>query len=429
MCYTRNMFAQKYKSKNNHLKRILPVLIFSIGFLVIPVFTTAQSNVILSQRIEKLVLANGYTITTPDRDVSITIQPNTLNRSLFVEFISPEFYPKTPLDKTLISNVYHYALLPASENKLPVPISISFQYPINEERYKEIYIYNQEKQNWQNLPGTINHENHTISADTQWASGFIAVFADHLARSEYLKNNIDADSLLIIDSKTGEILVERNSAIQRPVASLTKLMTASTFLENNPGWDTSITMQARDDAIPAKIYVRAGDRFKTKDIFYATLLRSANNAAKALARSTGLGEQEFIKRMNQKAGRLHMENTEFAEPTGLAKENVSTAQDIYKLSRHVFSDLLFLQATTPKTFTIATATGKKHSLRNTNKAIDVPFVVIGSKTGYTREAGRCLVMKARNDAGREVIAITLGGTTPGAQWDDMRELLDAALGS
>ncbi|MDZ4221594.1 MAG: hypothetical protein U1C18_01840, partial [Patescibacteria group bacterium] len=62
-------------------------------------------------------------------------------------------------------------------------------------------------------------------------------------------------------------------------------------------------------------------------------------------------------------------------------------------------------------------------------AIDVPYVVIGSKTGFTYEAGRCLVMKARNKEGREVIAVTLGGGTPGAQWDDMRLLLDAALGA
>jgi D-alanyl-D-alanine carboxypeptidase len=158
-------------------------------------------------------------------------------------------------------------------------------------------------------------------------------------------------------------------------------------------------------------------------------LRSANNAAKALARSTGLSQENFVANMNQKAARLHMQDTQFAEPTGLSEDNVSTAQDMYKLARHVFADLTFLQATTPKTFTIASVNnGKRHNLRNTNKAIDVPFVVIGSKTGYTHEAGRCLVMKARNDDGREVIAITLGGEVPGEQWDDMRELLNASLG-
>ncbi|MBI2637234.1 MAG: D-alanyl-D-alanine carboxypeptidase, partial [Parcubacteria group bacterium] len=183
------------------------------------------------------------------------------------------------------------------------------------------------------------------------------------------------------------------------------------------------------DAIPAKIYAKPGDVFTARDLFYATLLRSANNAAKALARSTGLSPEEFVAAMNQKARELEMRDTSFADPTGLSAQNVSTAEDLYKLARHVFSDLAFLQATTPKKITISSVNnGKRHVLENTNKAIDVPYVVIGSKTGYTEEAGRNVVMKARNRAGREVIAITLGGESPGAQWDDMRLLLDAALG-
>jgi len=395
----------------------------------LPLAARAQSEIILSQYIPKQALSSGLTIQTPSGDARAVIAPNTITHGAFVELIAPEYYPAIPLDKSLISQVYHYALLPASENKLNTDITLAFNYPATETRFKEIHIYNQELGAWQHLAGAIDPEARAITATTNWASGFIAVFADHLDRSEYLKEKLEAPSILVVDAQTGEVLLERASADQRPIASLTKLMTATEFLEHTPGWDTRITMVAADDTIPAKIYVKAGDVFTARDLFYATLLKSANNAAKALARSTGLSSESFVAGMNQKASDLGMARTSYAEPTGLSAANVSTAQDMYKLARHVFSDIEFLKATTPKTFTIASASsGKRHILENSNKAIDVPYVVIGSKTGFTYEAGRCVIMKARNENGREVIAITLGGETPGSQWDDIRLLLDAALG-
>ena len=388
----------------------------------------AQSTVLVSERILKSTLSQGHTISSPENDLKIQIKPNTLNRSAFVELIKPEFYPKTPLDKTLISNIYYYSILPTTNNQLPASVTLKFSYPNNEERYREIYIHNQELNTWQHLPGYISVSKHELTANTKWASGFIAVFADHLDRTEYLKKKINSPSILVANTKTREILVERGSDIKRPIASLTKLMTASVFLDHNPGWDKKIAMKAQDDTIPAKIYVKPGDVLTTRDLFYSTLLRSANNAAKALARSTGLTHAQFVDKMNEKAKKLGMNNTQFVEVTGLSEKNVSTAQDYLKLTKRVFSDLLFLQATTPKYVTIATVNnGKKHLLKNTNKLLDVPYVVIGSKTGYTVEAGRCLVMKARNKENSEIISIILGADKSGAHWDDMRLLLDAAL--
>ncbi|MBI1961110.1 MAG: D-alanyl-D-alanine carboxypeptidase [Parcubacteria group bacterium] len=396
-------------------------------FLVSSAEVRAKSDVIVSQWVTDAELSSGYAVTTQANDFRLT---TSLNRAAFVELVAPDYYPAVPPDKSLISTIYHYALLPASENKLPGGVSISFAYPADETRFREIFIYNEELANWRHVPGSIDPASRTLTITTQWASGFVAVFADHLDQSEYLKEKLEAPSILVMDSKTGEVLLERGSEIQRPIASLTKLMTAIEFLEHNPGWNVRVTILASDDTIPAKIYVKPGDVFTTHDLFYATLLKSANNAARALARSTGLSNEEFVARMNEKAKTLSMRGTSFSEPTGLSGANVSTAQDLYALARRAFSDIVFLQATTPKALTIASVnSGKRHILENTNKAIDVPYVVIGSKTGYTVEAGRNVIMKARNKAGREVIAITLGGESPGSQWDDIRMLLNAALGS
>ena len=132
--------------------------------------------------------------------------------------------------------------------------------------------------------------------------------------------------------------------------------------------------------------------------------------------------------MNEKAKKFGMNNTYFEEVTGLSEKNVSTAADYFILTKKLFSSMTFLQATTPKYFTIATVdTRKKHIMKNSNKLLDVPYTVLGSKTGFTYEAGRCLAMKVKNKEGREVLAITLGAIKFGAHWDDMRTLLDATL--
>ena len=159
-----------------------------------------------------------------------------------------------------------------------------------------------------------------------------------------------------------------------------------------------------------------------------SLLKSANNAAKALARSTGISNEEFVEKMNQKAKDLGMKNSRFVEVTGLSNENVSTAHDLMILSKDMFSKMIMLEATTPKKITISTTKGKKIILENSNKLIDLPYAMLGSKTGFTYEAGRCLTMKLKNKKGEEALAITLGADNPGAQWEDMRILLDAVLG-
>ena len=423
------MINIKIKKITNTNISIITTYFLAVILLAIPSFINAQSTILVSEIITKSTLNQGYSIISPNQDLEIKIAPNSLNRSIFTELIKPEFYPSVPLDKTRISNVYYYSILPTTNNKLWEDISITFKYPLNETRYREIYIYNGELSEWTNLPGNITLANQTLTTSTNWASGFIAVFADHLDKSEYLKEKINSPSMLIADIKTGEILVERESSVIRPIASLTKLMTTAVFLDNNPGWDKRVSMKAADDTIPSKIYVRNGDTFTTHDLFYATLVKSANNAANALARSTGLTHDQFVQKMNEKAKLFGMNNTHFEEVTGLSKKNVSTAADYFILTKKLFSSMTFLQATTQKYFTIATVDNrKKYRMKNSNKLLNVPYTVLGSKTGFTYEAGRCLAMKVKNKQGREVLAITLGANKFGAHWDDMRTLLDATLG-
>ena len=374
-------------------------------------------------------IASGHTLQSSDGQARIIIPPNA-NRVAFVDLAASADYPALPLDKTLASNVYNYYLLPASDNRLEYPITLATRFQDAARGFKEIFIYDGAAAKWKHLTGAIDLDKNELTAQTTLASGYIAVLADKVDRSEYLKEELNSPTILVADAQSGDILVEQNSAIARPIASLTKIMAAAVFLDNNPGWKKLITMQRVDDTIPAKIYVKPGDKISTRDLFFATLVHSANNAAKALARSTGLTSAQFVRQMNAKAQTLGMASTKFVEPTGLAAGNISTAEDYLKLSQAMLKDPIFLQATTLKKYTLNVVRGKttlKMAVANSNKILNSPFTITGSKTGYTTEAGRCLMIRAKNKDNREVIAIIMGATVPGKQWSDMNSLLAAAL--
>jgi len=375
-------------------------------------------------------LSSGYTLRSPGNDLEISVAPNAINRSLYVDLQEASSWPAIPVDKVLISKVYYYAFLPAAENRLDSPLALTASYPQDEERFKEIFVFDEPTGTWRHLTGGIDTTINKLSAQTARASSFVAMMADKLDRGEYLKQDINSPSILVADAGSGAILLERGSNIKRPIASLTKLMTVAVFLDNNPGWSKKIAMQKSDDTIPAKIYVKVGDKISTRDLFFATLAPSANNAAKALARSTGLASRTFVAEMNKKAKALGMVNTRFVEPTGLSAGNVSTAEDYLKLAQDLLKNNLVRQATTIKKYQLTLTRGKKTiklALTNSNKILDSPFTITGSKTGYTTEAGRCLMIRAKNKDNREVIVITLGATAPGKQWTDMNALLAAAL--
>ncbi len=383
-----------------------------------------ESNAVF---VDQRAILENFSMTSKDGQAKINIPSGSIRRSAFIEIKTTESYPPLPVDKNQISKIYHYSMLPATNNALVGQINLEIKYYQENGNWKEIFIYNDETKKWQNIPGTINTETKTVLSKTSWASGYIVVLEDKVYKSEYLKKIINSPSIIVADAKTGEILLERDSETIRPIASLTKLATTAVFLDHNPGWNKLVAMTPEDDTIPSKIYAKNGDVFTTNSLFYATLIKSANNATKALARSTGLSNESFVFEMNKKAKDLGMNNTFFEEPTGLSNNNVSTAMDFLKISSALFADPLFLKTTTPKIYTISSISGQKHTLINSNKLLDVPYVVIGSKTGFTNSAGRCLAMKVRNKNGKEIIAITIGADTPGAQWEDMRLILDATL--
>ncbi|MBU1130688.1 serine hydrolase [Patescibacteria group bacterium] len=245
----------------------------------------------------------------------------------------------------------------------------------------------------------------------------------------YRRNNnslgmaVSAASAIVIDKESGMALWQKNPESARPVASITKLLTALVFLDNNPGWDEVVTIQPSDYREGGQIRVYTGEKITIRDLFNAMLVVSSNNAAMALVRSTGLSEEEFVIAMNQKARELGMSQSVFLEPTGLEPGNISTISDIVKLAQAAFSKDEIKWATSQKQYTYSVLNvDRNYTLDNTNKLLNSYLDIRAGKTGYLEEAGYCLISEVKGPSEQSVIVAVLGSQSEADRFQDLKAL-------
>lgn len=238
---------------------------------------------------------------------------------------------------------------------------------------------------------------------------------------------------LAIDCETGLSLWERGAQDVRPIASISKLMTALVFLENNPGWDEVYTLSLNDFREGGKNYILAGEEVRVKDLFYLSLVGSVNTATIALAKSTGLSEEEFVKKMNIKANKLGLKKTEFSDPSGLSRFNISTASEVAKLAKESFSDPDIREAVLRRDYTFETIGRRAVRVESTDKLLDIfpsnGISIIGGKTGYTQLAGSCFVGEFVNHKGRKIISVILGSESIDDRFSYTKELAEWVFNS
>ncbi|MBU1148927.1 serine hydrolase, partial [Patescibacteria group bacterium] len=152
---------------------------------------------------------------------------------------------------------------------------------------------------------------------------------------ESLGLSVTADSVIIIDDNSGQVLWQKNPGRIHSLASLTKLMTAYLFLQQDYDFDqvVEITQTEKSDPEESTLTVSKGEQVTVYDLFFSSLVGSANNATRELISSLEKSEAEFVEIMNQKAAELGMANTHFVDVTGIGKGNTSTVADYIKLVR------------------------------------------------------------------------------------------------
>ncbi len=202
-----------------------------------------------------------------------------------------------------------------------------------------------------------------------------------------------AKSAVVFDADTGQRLFDLNGDEIRPIASLTKLMSALVFLDHNPGWDTSITISQEDVRGGAKANIFVGDRINIRDLFTLGLVASDNTAIIALVRSTGLSEVAFVQAMNEKALELHIRAMSFADPTGLDTENKGNAVSVARLVDKAFKQVDINKALNKSSFEFEVSKTVSRRVTTTNELLGqkLPGAIVlrGGKTGHLDEAGYC----------------------------------------
>ncbi|MCB1959640.1 MAG: D-alanyl-D-alanine endopeptidase [Rhodocyclaceae bacterium] len=205
-----------------------------------------------------------------------------------------------------------------------------------------------------------------------------------------------SEAFLIVDQRSGRVLLERNAARVAPIASLTKLMTAMVVLDSKQSLSETLQVSYQDVDTLRKSRSRlpVGARLSRQELLRLALMASENRAASALARNHPGGMRAFVQAMNAKARALGLQRTRFAESTGLSAGNVSTPRDLARLVQAAASYPLIRNFSTDSEHAV-TINGRVREFRNTNNLVRDPQWDIGlSKTGYIKEAGRCLVMQA-----------------------------------
>lgn len=219
--------------------------------------------------------------------------------------------------------------------------------------------------------------------------------------------DIQAKAAGVFDPKGNKFLYSKNIKEELPIASLTKITTAIVALENLI-LDDPITISKKAVMTEGENgHLIIGEKLTVRDLLYIMLMESSNDAAVALSNAIN----DFVILMNKKAQELELKNTYFVDPSGISRWNYSTIYDLAKLVEYSFDKSLIWQILGIKEVEIYSQDKKfKHYLINTNNLLNDVEQMIGGKTGYTEEAGGCMLtmIKIPDKPGEYLITVVLG---------------------
>ena len=235
---------------------------------------------------------------------------------------------------------------------------------------------------------------------------------------------LTSQSALILNNRTGEVLYQKNMNRVMPIASISKLMSAMVILDAGLNMNEPITIT------PAEIdrlkgtgsRLSIGTTLTRSQLLHLSLMSSENRATHALGRTYPGGMSAFVAAMNQKAQSLGMYNTRFYEPTGLDYRNVSTASDLSTMVAAASYYPLIRRDSTSTYGSVYTSNGRQQDYRNTNALVREGLWDIElQKTGYIREAGRSMVVKA-NVHNQPITIVLLNSPSSATRVNDARRI-------
>lgn len=239
-------------------------------------------------------------------------------------------------------------------------------------------------------------------------------------------------SAIALVPQTHQVLYEFKADKAHPAASLTKLANALAFLKKPVSWERIMTLTKADEVGGGRLRVASGTRIPLRDLFYASITASANNAAMAVARASGLSMKSFLVRMNQVAKAAGTKHTVFYDASGMNPKNMTTARDMALLAEVAFNQPEIRRAATVETYPVRIAsTGQIRTIKNTDPLLaqNSGIWVMGGKTGHLEESMYNFVGRFRPERadgtpelGKDVLIVVFGAPTKDAQFQTAKRL-------
>ncbi|MFA6524920.1 MAG: serine hydrolase [Patescibacteria group bacterium] len=410
----------------------LTTIVTGILFLLFSHPVDAAETLNRARYLDQNTMAVGYTVPSRHYDFLVGIRGGIFTEGAWVKIKEADYSNnEIPSTKELISPVYTYDIRVQNPQVLDKPVFISVKFESENNYRKRINFWNRVTSQWQEIPTTIDYENNVAKAAIHFPWSMVAVFETTgvpdgpVKFTDAANPSIQAETAIAIDERTGTVLYELNADKEWWIASLTKMMTALVFLDTNPDFNRVLAYSSEDNTYGGNLYVQDGETMTLRDYFYSMLVGSANNAANAIARSTGITRSEFVAAMNQKADELGLTHTAFEDPSGLGLGNKSTVADYAKFMQTVSDRFEILQATTTSVYSFRTINiGSVHNIKNTNKLLNSEYYFLACKTGYLDEAKYNFASRVRNNNGDEIITVVLGTDSDSARWQETSELID-----
>ncbi len=235
--------------------------------------------------------------------------------------------------------------------------------------------------------------------------------------------DVHAAAAIIYNPETNQVLWEENSQNKRSIASITKVMTATVFVESDPDLNEKVTVERGDVRYASTTYLRANDVISVGDLLHLLLIASDNAAARVLARVSPWGSGGFVARMNEKAAELGLTATSYTDPSGLDAANVSSAYDMARLISYASSDERIASVMRLAEYTVQT-NRRSIAIHSTNQLVRKGDLdVRAGKTGFISQAGYCLAtLLQMPDVNQQVAVVVLGARSNTGRFNETRNL-------
>ncbi len=234
-----------------------------------------------------------------------------------------------------------------------------------------------------------------------------------------------AKAMCVMEASTGRVLYSKNKSEKLAMASTTKIMTAITAIENCQNLDERFEISPRSVGIEGtSLYLHKGETLSVRELLYGLMLISGNDASYAIGERVGGNINNFVDLMNKTAQKIGANNSHFDNTHGLdSKTHYTTAEDLARITSYALSNPTFREIVSTKNTKIISGEGKTRYLKNKNRLLNSLQGCNGVKTGFTNDAGRCLVSSAERD-GMTIVCVVLNC---GPMFEESSNLIEQAF--